>query len=288
VAAELFAEGNRVRDDLRDSLLHETVEDLLLYASVTVRVAAAAAGRGGASSVGGGGTGALAYTLGVIVLHLPRRRGAASTYGSAIETSASHILGLSTGVIQRQRAAEARARWRLAKWVGGGGGGGIRGDLLAESCGGRRPPRIYRTKREEVGAVWYLPVTSPARRRVEVGVVVGTEGRELVWVLAPAACPGSWRSHPPRRRATAHGSAAGVSAGGGAEGPSSIRFENRFPANRRRRRPEGAPTRPRSMIDGRCRCGAGGSGGWRPQGSGRPVWWGAFFLSATTGDWTDH
>lgn len=199
MAAELFAEGHRVRDDLRDSLLHETVEDLLLYVSVTVRVAAAAAGRGGASSVGGGGTGALAYTLGVIVLHLPRRRGAASTYGSAIETSASHILGLSTGVIERQRAAEARARWRLAKWVGEG----IREDLLAESCGGRRPPRIYRTKREEVGAVWYLPVTSPARRRVEVGIVVGTEGRELVWVLAPAACPDSWRLHPPRRRATA-------------------------------------------------------------------------------------
>lgn len=134
MAVELFAEGHRVRDDLRDSLLHETVEDLLLDVNVTVRVAAA--GRGGASSVGGGGTGALAYTLGVIVLHLPRRRGAASTYGSAIETSASHILGLSIGVIQRQRAAKARARWRLAKWVGGG----IREDLLAESCGGRRPP----------------------------------------------------------------------------------------------------------------------------------------------------
>ena len=106
---EQFEEGRRVRDDLRVSLLQETVEDLLRDVSVTVRAAAAGGGRGGGSSVGGGGgAGALvAHALGVIV-HLPRRRGAASTYGSAIATPAGRVLGFSTGAGDAAAAAAAR------------------------------------------------------------------------------------------------------------------------------------------------------------------------------------
>jgi len=108
--------------------------------------------------------------------------------------------------------------------------------------------------------------------------VVGRERRELAWFLAPAACPGSWRSNPLRREWCCRrqreapllsDSKTAFRLAGEAEGTLAQSEHDGWTAEMRHRRIG------RRLVSAEDQAGVVGTGG-------------AFFLSATTGDWTDH